>query len=175
MKYPKTEDSTLREIRTSGCVGIRQQVDDLETIQARDMNITPEILFNAQRRLEEAGRMWKESGGTHMAGLFRSNGDMMFFSEDIGRHTTLDKIIGQAAIEGKDPSLMFAVLSGRLSSAMITKLVRAGIPIVVSRAAPMLQALEIAARCNMTTIGFSREPVFNVYTCPERVLFHYGP
>lgn len=164
-----------REIRTSGCVGIRQQVEDLEIIKALDMKITPEIIFKAQRRLEEAGKMWKESGGTHMSGLFRANGDMVFFSEDIGRHTTIDKVIGQAAIEEKDPSRMFAVLSGRLSSAMITKLVRAGIPIVVSRAAPMLQALEIATRCNMTSIGFSREPVFNVYTCPERLQINHCP
>jgi len=166
---PINHISYWREIRTSGCVGVRQQVEDLEIIEAQGMEITPKVIFKTQRRLEETGKMWKASGGTHMSGLFQSNGDMVFFSEDIGRHNTLDKVIGLAAIEGKDPSRMFAVTSGRLSSAMITKLVRAGIPIVVSRAAPMLQALEIAKRCKMTVIGFSREPVFNVYTCPERV------
>jgi FdhD protein len=172
---PINNISYWREIRTSGCVGIRQQVEDLEIIKPQKMKISHEVIFKAQRRLEEAGKIWEVSGGTHMSGLFQSDGDLLYFSEDIGRHNTLDKVIGQAFIEGKDPSHMFAVISGRLSSAMITKLVRAGVPIAVSRAAPMLQALEIAKRCNVTVIGFSREPVFNIYTCPERVQLKQSP
>jgi FdhD protein len=169
-KSPIDGISYWREIRTSGCVGIRQQNEDLEIIEAHDLEITPDRIFQSQRTLQESGTMWKRSGGTHMAGLFRRSGELAHFSEDIGRHTTLDKVIGQMAMRGDDPSALYAVISGRVSSAMVTKLIRGRIPIVVSRAAPMQQALKIAQRCGLTVIGFSREPELNIYCCPERVI-----
>ena len=171
-KKPINRISYWREIRTSGCVGIRQQIEDLTKIEAADMKLSPDLIFDAQRQLKEAGKIWGESGGTHMSGLFRTTGELAFFSEDIGRHNTLDKVIGQAAIDGEDFSGLFAVVSGRLSSAIVTKLIRAGIQVAVSRTAPMDQAIEIAHRCCMTLIGFSRKPKFNVYSCPERVIFN---
>ena len=107
-----------------------------------------------------------------MSGLFDSNGKLLFYSEDVGRHNTLDKIIGEAVIDGVvNLSNCFVVTSGRLSSAMISKLIRAEVPIIVSISAPTAQGLEIAEKSHMTVVGFSRRPFFNVYTFPERIIF----
>jgi FdhD protein len=62
------------------------------------------------------------------------------------------------------------LLSGRLSSEIAFKAARAGIPIVVSRAAPTDMAVEIAKKSNITLIGFLRGQHLNIYSNPERVV-----
>ena len=105
-----------------------------------------------------------------MSGLFQEDGTLLSYAEDVGRHNTIDKIIGEAAIHEIPISSCFVVTSGRLSSAMIAKLVRAGIPIVVSISAPTEQGLEIAEKAHMTVVGFSRDPFFNIYTLSDRIM-----
>ncbi len=159
------------EIRTSGCVGIKQQYEQINKIIESNLKISPEIFFNAQEKMNQLSTIWKISGGAHMSGLFNSDGKLLFYSEDVGRHNTLDKIIGEAVIEGVNLSNCFVVTSGRLSSAMISKLIRAEVPIIVSISAPTAQGLEIAEKSHMTVVGFTRHPFFNVYTFPERIIF----
>jgi len=158
------------EIRTSGCVGIKQQYEKIDKIIESDLKIVPEKFFKAQEKMNQLSTIWRSSGGAHMSGLFHSDGKLLFYSEDVGRHNTLDKIIGEAVIDEVNLSKCFIVTSGRLSAAMISKLIRAEVPIVVSVSAPMAQGLEIAEKSHMTVVGFSRYQFFNVYTFPERII-----
>ena len=41
---------------------------------------------------------FKETGGLHDSGIFKADGTMVAFSEDVGRHNTVDKVIGQASL-----------------------------------------------------------------------------
>jgi len=157
------------ESRTSGCVGIKQQYEKIDKIIEADLKINPEIFFKAQKKMNQLSTIWKISGGAHMSGLFHSDGKLLFYSEDVSRHNTIDKIIGEAVIDGVNPSKCFVVTSGRLSATMISKLVRAEVPMVVSISAPTAQGLEIAEKSHITVVGFSRDPFFNVYTFPERI------
>jgi FdhD protein len=92
------------------------------------------------------------------------------FAEDIGRHNAIDKLIGYCILENIPLNGKMVLVSGRLSSEMITKCAKWSIPMVVSRTAPTTRALEIAQRTGMTVIGFMRGERFNVYTHPERIL-----
>ncbi|MFX0099317.1 MAG: formate dehydrogenase accessory sulfurtransferase FdhD [Candidatus Hodarchaeota archaeon] len=158
------------EIRTSGCIGIKFQYENLDTVIDSDIQITPSIIFKAQKEVIDMSKIWPISGGTHSSGLFRANGELAYFSEDVGRHNTFDKIIGEAAINGEDLSKLICVTSGRISAAMVSKLVRPRIPILISNTAPMAQGLEIARKAHMTIVGFSRDPVFKVYSNKERIV-----
>ena len=157
------------EIRTSGCVGIKQQYEKIDKVIESDVKITPNIFFKAHEKMNRLSKIWKLSGGAHMAGLFYPDGTHLSYAEDIGRHNTIDKIIGEATINRIDMSKCFVITSGRLSAAMISKLVRAGVPIVVSISAPTVQGLEIAEKAHMTVVGFSRDPFFNIYTFSDRI------
>ena len=57
--------------------------------------------------------------------------------------------------------------SGRLPLSVAEQVIRAGIPVVVSRAAPTDAAVQLAARWGLTIIGFARRDRMNLYTSPE--------
>ncbi len=158
------------EIRTSGHIGISHNDNKIKNVIKSDLKISKDTIFKAQKKLIDLGKIWNISGGTHMSGLFYSDGRIAQFSEDIGRHNTLDKVIGEIIIRKEDFSNLFAATSGRLSSAMISKCALVGIPILISVSAPMASGIEIGKKKNMTLVGFSREPFLTIYTNPERII-----
>ena len=52
---------------------------------------------------------------------------------------------------------------------MLIKIVRVGIPILVSNAAPAGSGYEIAKKGNITMVGFVRDNRFNLYNAYERI------
>ena len=52
---------------------------------------------------------------------------------------------------------------------MLIKVVRVGIPILVSNAAPAGSGYDIAEKGNITMVGFVRGDRFNLYTATERI------
>lgn len=169
-----TENINKMELDTSGGVGIKHSSNVIIRIPPSDMKITPEIIFDAQAKLIQSSILWRKTGGTHMAGLFNPNGVMAYYAEDCGRHNAIDKIIGQALLDRKSPSSYFMAFSGRLSAAMVSKIARVGIPIVISKAAPLAKGLEIGRNAGMTLVGFARSPEMNIYSNPERIQFKKG-
>ncbi|MCK4764579.1 MAG: formate dehydrogenase accessory sulfurtransferase FdhD [Candidatus Aminicenantes bacterium] len=107
--------------------------------------------------------VFTETGGVHSAAVCDGE-TIKFFAEDIGRHNAVDKVIGSALLAKIDFAAHFLLLSGRISSEMVKKAFAAGLPTIVSRAAPTSLALEKARRHNMTIIGFLRGSRFNLYT-----------
>ncbi len=130
--------------------------------------IKEDQLFFLMEELEERAVLFKETGGVHSAAL--SDGKkILSFHQDIGRHNTLDRILGQAKLEDiilEDKIILF---SGRVASEIVLKISKMGIPILISRSAPSSLALELAEDLGITVIGFARENRFSVYTHPERV------
>jgi FdhD protein len=59
--------------------------------------------------------------------------------------------------------------SGRLSSEIVSKCARCGIPVIVSRAAPTSLAVEIADASGLTLVGFVRGDRMNIYTGTQRI------
>jgi FdhD protein len=121
------------------------------------------------RRLQEAQRHFRTTGGTHAAALFGSGGEMLSVAEDVGRHNALDKAIGRLLLSGQLSEANVAALSGRCSFEMVQKAARAGIPIVASVSAPTYMAVDLAARARVTLIGFVRRETLTVYVDHGRV------
>ncbi len=111
---------------------------------------------------------WKQTGALHCAVLF-SGGELVAKACDVGRHNTVDKVIGAAALAGLDRSRCVLGCTGRQPSGMVKKVANAGIPILVSRAASTDQGIATASAAGLTLICFSRGDRFTVYTHPERV------
>ena len=84
---------------------------------------------------------------------FLARGDTLLFQcEDIGRHNALDKVIGYALRNGVDLTRCMVYSSGRIPTDMAVKVIRAGIPILISKATPSSEAVALAERCGLTLI-----------------------
>lgn len=106
--------------------------------------------------------IFEETGGVHSAAL--TDGEsVMFFSEDIGRHNAVDKVIGKALLKGIDLEKHFLLTSGRISGEIVKKTFYAGLRAIISRSAPTCAAIVRARRANIGIIGFLRGSRFNVY------------
>jgi FdhD protein len=144
--------------------------------RAKDRRITvpgPLLTLDDIRRLLATFRsissLYLETGGVHSAAL--SDGrDILFFSEDIGRHNAVDKLIGKAFLKGVNIENKILLTSGRVTSEIVTKTGRNRFPVLISRAAPSCMAISYAEDMGITLVGFARGDRMNIYTWPNRVL-----
>lgn len=135
-----------------------------------ELKITPKEILDMMRRLQDESNLHKETGGVHSAALGH-NGVVVLKKEDIGRHNAIDKIFGHCLLRGISLEDKVLLVSGRVSSEIILKVIKMGIQILISRSAPTDLAVSFAQDYGVTLIGFARGHRFNVYSCPERVLF----
>lgn len=95
---------------------------------------------------------------------------ILYFCEDIGRHNAVDKLVGLCLKHEISLTDKVLVSSGRISSEILVKAAKLGIPILISRAAPTSLSIELAESLGITLIGFVRGRRCNIYTHQERVL-----
>ncbi len=162
--------STDGAVITSGCIGgitfpkrlSLQKIDDQFQIK---MSVLKELF----RRFQNASELYKITGCVHSAGL--SDGNEIFcLAEDIGRHNAVDKVIGYAILENIPFQGKIMLASGRLSSEIVSKCAKWGIPVVASRTSPTSLAVDIAEKSGVTVVGFIRADRLNVYTNPQRII-----
>jgi FdhD protein len=120
--------------------------------------------------LQERSLLFRRTGGVHNAALAQGE-EILIFQEDIGRHNTLDKIHGQCFLENIPCENKLIIFSGRVSSEILLKAARMGVPVLISRSAPTDLALKLAEKLKITVLGFVRENRLSVYTHQERVIF----
>lgn len=137
--------------------------------------ISPETLLRLPEALTPQQSLFNQTGGIHAAGLFSSNGELLYLREDVGRHNALDKVIG-AALQKKTFPLndTILLLSGRAGFELVQKTIMAGIPIMAAVGAPSSLAVELAEAHNLTLVGFLRNGGFNIYTGKERIELRNG-
>lgn len=110
-----------------------------------------EWIFNLANAFAGGSKIHKTTKGTH--GCYLSvKGEIVFASEDIGRHNALDKAIGYALMQGYEPLDCILFTTGRVPTDMVKKAVAAGVPILVSKAVPTDEAVLMAKEYNLTLI-----------------------
>lgn len=127
------------------------------------------VLCSAAHVTYTGGTLYRRTRGTHAAALFRRSGEMVALSEDIGRHNAVDKVIGDRLLAGESLADLFIVVTGRVSSEMVGKILRTPIPLVVSKSVPTDAALVQAARTSLALVACRGGQRLKVYTCPELV------
>jgi FdhD protein len=128
-------------------------------------------LGDVRRLLNEfrtISKLYLETGGVHSAAL--SDGKtILFFSEDIGRHNAVDKLIGKAFLQSVPVENKVLLTSGRVTSEIMTKAATNRFPVLISRAAPSCMSISMAEDLGVTLIGFARGDRMNIYTWPNRI------
>ena len=140
-----------------------------EEIFSNDITIPNGIIRNLSISLNKASMTYRTTGGTHSAALFSTEGELLIYSEDVGRHNAVDKAIGSSLLGEVQLDNKILAVSGRLSEELVFKCARARIPLVISLSAPLSRGLELAKMAGITLIGFARGDRFNVYTHPHRI------
>lgn len=164
---------------TSGCgKGLTTNfIKGLEKEKAVNSNIKVQgpKLHEVMKSFRERAGMFKETGAVHSAALWdpsASSGrgdEILSFAEDLGRHNAIDKVIGHCLLSDIEPKDKVLLTSGRISSEVLMKVARRGIPVIVSRNAPTSLSIELAEFLNLTIVGFVRGQRMNVYTHSYRV------
>lgn len=83
--------------------------------------------------------------------------DIIFKCEDIGRHSAIDKAIGWSILNGIDTTDCILFTSGRISRAMVHKVIRASIPVMAGKGTISGKAVELARENHLTLIGYSKK------------------
>lgn len=161
-----------RVIITSGCGGGVTFTDPTMAIKPLQDEVTldPEELFLRFQELHKPDSLHAEARGVHTAGL--TDGlKILAVSEDVGRHNTIDKLVGQCLERGIDTQGNILLATGRVSSEMLRKGATMGCPVVASRNSPTSMSIEMAKAWNITLIGYVRRTTMRVYTHPERLKY----
>jgi FdhD protein len=135
------------------------------------LKVTRAVLRGLPEKLRAAQAVFAETGGLHASGLFAADGTLLQAREDVGRHNALDKLIGWALVENRLPLRdTILMVSGRVSYEIVQKAIVAGLPVIAAVSAPSSLAVDLAARFNVTLVGFLRGASMNVYAHPTRVV-----
>ena len=135
-----------------------------------DGKIKAERLFFLQSEFFKMQTVFDKTGGVHACAFYTSEGKMIAFAEDVGRHNALDKCMGKAVASGRGENIFLIMLSSRISFEMIRKSFRTGAVIVAGVSASTSAAVSAADQSGVTLIGFLRGERFNIYSHPERIL-----
>lgn len=122
------------------------------------------------RAVRDRSQLFVETGAFHYAFLVNIRGEPVEEAFDVGRHTAVDKVVGKALVEGTDLSTVALYTTGRISSDVAKKCLRARIPLVISRGAPLSVAIAIAEEHGLGMVGFLRGGRFNVYAGERHVI-----
>jgi FdhD protein len=160
--YATTSAKIDYELRSSGCIGLR----GLPKTVRSSLAIEKDEVFRVIGQIES--EVWKKTGGVHCSVLFQDS-QLLVRSSDIGRHSTIDKIVGFAVLHKIDLSQCVIGCTGRQPAGMVAKVANAGVPIIVSKAASTDAGIVLADRSNVTLICFARGERFTVYAHPERI------
>jgi FdhD protein len=151
-------------ILTSGCGGgITFRIDHrLFPRLSSPLRISARTLSQRMKELFAAAVHYQASRGIHGAALADEHG-LLVVAEDVGRHNAVDKVKGEALLRAIPTTDRILLSTGRVSSEMLLKAARMGVPVVASRTSPTEMAVALAEQLNVTVCGYVRPDGLNVY------------
>ncbi len=158
----RTSGDIQWELTSCASAGLRGSPRNVES----SLTIEPQAVFRVRQAIESEA--WRKTGGLHCSVLFMCD-QLIIRSIDVGRHNTVDKVVGHALLKGLDLGACVLGCSGRQPAGMVAKAANAGIPIIVSKAATTDKGILTAEQTGITLICFARDERFTIYTHPHRV------
>ena len=139
------------KMHSSGCAGIYIDDKELPSVEASERWTVEEIeeMLHLLETVE-----YRTTRGYHSAFIIGKDG-VLARGIDVGRHNAVDKAIGAAFLKDVDFSRTYLLISGRISKGIALKCVRAGIPLVASKAAILDSAVEICKRSGLSAVSFA--------------------
>lgn len=121
-----------------------------------------EWIYNIVDVFAKDSKLHKTTGGTHSCVLAVED-QIIHVVEDLGRHNAMDKAIGYAAMNEIAPEKCILFTTGRVPVDMVSKVIRARIPVLVSKSIPTFDAVEMAREWGLTLICKAWPDSFEIY------------
>lgn len=133
-----------------------------------EVTIKADAVSRLMREFQQRSYLYRATGGAHSAAL--CDGErIIIFCEDIARHNAVDKVFGQCLLGGVATAGRVLLTSGRISSEILLKAAKRGVPLVVSKSAPTSLSIRLAEEVGITVVGFVRGSRLSVFANAWRV------
>ena len=170
------EQRTARRIVTTGCgqgTVFGELMDDIDRLQLpapHASRVAQGTLLAVVEAMRQYPGVYRRAGSVHGTALFHGT-RLLQLVEDVGRHNAVDTLSGWMAMQGVAGADKLLMTTGRLTSEMVMKAARIGVPMVVSRNGVTAMGLALAQRLGMTLLGRASGRRFLCYTGGERIIF----
>jgi FdhD protein len=167
------EEKLKKKTLTSGCAQGTAFGDLMEAIEGAVLpqaELRTSWLYQMTQAVNTAPSLYLEAGAIHGCVLCEK-GEPVCYMEDVGRHNAVDKIAGWAYRHNVNVADKIMYTTGRLTSEMVIKTVRMGIPILVSRSGFTAWGVELARQVGLTLIGRARGKRFIALAGEQRIVF----
>ncbi len=152
-----TDNATLLRANKGGAI--------LDNIPEHDLSLSAikELASAVNSRLSEDTPIHKTTRSSHSCFVLK-DGKIIFEAEDIGRHNAVDKAVGYIYMNDIDPMTTALFTTGRMPIDMVRKVIRASIPVLISRQQPTTESVEFAKSYGLTLIGNLRGDHVDIYS-----------
>ncbi len=171
------QEKLKKKTLTSGCAqgtAFGDLMERFESIRLPDATLRTSWLYRLTHAINTMPSLYLEAGAIHGCVLCREDQPLVYM-EDVGRHNAVDKIAGYMYRHRIDPADKIFYTTGRLTSEMVIKTVRMGIPILVSRSGFTAWGVELARQAGLTLIGRARGKRFLALSGEHRIVFDLDP
>ena len=162
-----------KKVQTSGCAQgtvFGDLMDALENVSLPKAELRTSWLYRLTHAINTTPSLYLEAGAIHGCVLAKEDQPLVYM-EDVGRHNAVDKIAGWMFKEKVPAHDKIFYTTGRLTSEMVIKTVRMGIPILISRSGFTAWGVELARKANLTLIGRARGKRFVALAGEDRIMF----
>ena len=171
------EEKLKKKTQTSGCAqgtAFGDLMEVIEGVRLPAAELRTSWLHRLTHLINTTPSIYLEAGAIHGAVLCEQDRPLLFM-EDVGRHNAVDKIAGAMHRLGIGAGDKIFYTTGRLTSEMVIKTVRMGIPVLVSRSGFTAWGVELARGAGLTLIGRARGRRFMALSGAERIVFDADP
>jgi FdhD protein len=168
------EEKLKKKVRTSGCAQGTVFGDLMDEIEGAQLSTAARLktswLYALQKKINTAPSLYLKAGAIHGCALCEEDRPLIYM-EDVGRHNAVDKIAGYMALNDIAAHDKIFYTTGRLTSEMVIKTVKMGIPILASRSGFTAWGVDLARRSGLTLIGRMRGKRFVALSGEDRILY----
>src|SRR6516164_7010698 len=167
------EKKLKKKVQTSGCAQgtvFGDLMEALENATLPKAELRTSWLYALTNKINTTPSLYLEAGAIHGCVLAHKD-EPLVYMEDVGRHNAVDKIAGWMFQERVPAHDKIFYTTGRLTSEMVIKTVRMGIPILISRSGFTAWGVELARKANLTLIGRARGKRFVALAGEDRIVF----
>ncbi|HZD91515.1 MAG TPA: formate dehydrogenase accessory sulfurtransferase FdhD [Pseudolabrys sp.] len=167
------EQKLQKKVQTSGCAQgtvFGDLMEALEDVALPEAPLRTSWLYALTHKINTTPSLYLEAGAIHGCVLAKEDQPLIYM-EDVGRHNAVDKIAGWMFKEKVGPEDKIFYTTGRLTSEMVIKTVRMGIPILISRSGFTAWGVDLARKANLTLVGRARGKRFIALAGEQRIVF----
>ncbi len=172
-EHTNFEEKLKKRTQTSGCAqgtAFGDLMEALSEITLPKAEFRTSWLYRLTHAINTMPSLYLEAGAIHGCVLCREDKPLVYM-EDVGRHNAVDKIAGWMFRHGESGADKIFYTTGRLTSEMVIKTVRMGIPILVSRSGFTAWGVQLARQCGLTLIGRAKGKRFVALAGEDRIVF----